>query len=101
MIPRACVALLLCLICLSTARAEGKLRLTVKETAGIRRFGYPVQVTLTLPRDVTDRDRFRLLADGKPVAAQFRSLANLGRKREVALDFNVNHAPLEEKTWTV
>jgi len=30
------------------ARAEDKLTLTVKETAGIRRFGYPVYVKLAL-----------------------------------------------------
>jgi dienelactone hydrolase len=73
--------------------------LTVRETAGIRRFGYPVHVTFALPRDVTDKDRFRLLSDGKPVAAQFRTLA--GEKRSVALDFNVSMGPLQVRHYTI
>ena len=35
--------------------------LAVKETAGIRRFGYPVHAVVQLARPVTTRDRFRLL----------------------------------------
>jgi hypothetical protein len=101
MCPRACLVIVLALLGLSPARAADRLEVTVKETAGIRRFGYPVAVTLTLPRDVTAKDRFRLLADGKPVAAQFRPLSALGQKRAVALDFNVNHAPRETITYTV
>jgi hypothetical protein len=82
------------------ARAEdGKLSLTVKETAGIRRFGYPVYAKLSLPREATQKDRFRLLSGGKPVAAQFRTLKD--DKKAVALDFTLSCAPLEKKTLTV
>jgi hypothetical protein len=101
MFPRACLVIVLGLLGLSAARAADKLELTVKETAGIRRFGYPVAVTLTLPRDVTSKDRFRLLANGKPVAAQFRPLSALGKKRDVALDFNVSFAPSDSIKYTV
>jgi hypothetical protein len=84
----------------SPARAEdGKLSLTVKETAGIKRFSYPVYVKLKLPREATEKDRFRLLADGKPVAAQFRLLKD--EKKAVALDFTLSCGPLEKKTLTV
>ncbi len=96
-----CLAILLAPLGLSAARGEGKLALTVKEAAGIRRFGYPVHAAFLLPGAARDRDRFRLLADGKPVAAQFRLLSSDRGKREVAVDFTVNHAPLEEKTYTI
>src|SRR5207302_1798410 len=84
---------LLLLLLLGSARGEGKLELTVNEPAGIRRFGYPVHATLKLPREVSEKDRFRLLAGGKPVAAQFRLVA--GQKKSVALDFNVSLGPDE------
>jgi hypothetical protein len=91
--------LLLLLLLVGSARGEGKLELTVSETAGIRRFGYPVHATLKLPREASDKDRFRLLAGDKPVPAQFRLLA--GEKKSVAVDFNVSLAPAESKTYTV
>src|SRR6476659_6160408 len=99
-------AILSCLAALALAasvRAEegGKLSLVVSEKAGIRRFGYPVYAKLELPREVTAKDRFRLLAGGKPVAAQFRSLAKAGEKAAVALDFAVSCGPLEKKAYTV
>ena len=83
----------------SADAVPGKRELTVAETAGIRRFGYPVHVILDLPGDVTAKDRFRLLAEGKPVAAQFRLLA--GQKRKAALDFTVSLGPLEKKRYAV
>src|SRR5947208_765564 len=49
--------------------ATGKLELTVKETAGIQRFGYPVHVVLALPRDVTEKDRLRLRTGKKALHA--------------------------------
>jgi hypothetical protein len=81
--------------------AVRRLDLVVRETAGIRRFGYPV--TVVLPPDATRAgERFRLLENGKPVPAQFRRVA--GRRGEVAtvyLDFNVSHGPLEMHTYQV
>src|SRR5436190_17123806 len=91
----ACLALPL----LADEAGDGKLTLTLTETAGLRRFGYPVHVTLTLPRNVEEKDRFRLLLDKKPVPAQFRALA--GNKKQVALDFSVNQAPFEKTTYTI
>jgi hypothetical protein len=100
---RAIVIGLAALALAPAARAGegGKLSLTVSEKAGIRRFGYPVYAKLEMPREVTAKDRFRLLAGGKPVAAQFRSLAKAGEKKAVALDFAVSCGPLEKKTYTV
>lgn len=85
-----------------TVRAEeagGAIDLTVRETAGIRRFGYPVHATVSLPREMSKEDRFRLLEGKKPAQAQFRSLANVGKKSAVALDFNVSLGPYETKTY--
>ena len=81
--------------------AVRRLELVVSETAGIRRFGYPV--TATLPRDAARAgNRFRLSENGKPVAAQFRRVAGKGAATEaVYLDFNVSHGPLEKRTYLV
>src|SRR5262249_47559368 len=89
----------------ASGRAEepaGVLRftVTVAETAGIRRFGYPVRVVLSLPQPVKDTEHFRLLEGGKPVTAQFRPRGDNDQGfRAVSLDFNVNHAPLETREY--
>jgi hypothetical protein len=69
----------------------------VKETAGIRRFGYPVLAVIALGQPGADAEHFQLLENGRPVVAQFRPQGD----RAVALDFTVNHAPLETRTYTV
>ncbi|HYM12495.1 MAG TPA: hypothetical protein VEU62_17290 [Bryobacterales bacterium] len=61
-------------------------RLRVTETAGIRRFSYPVTATLTAP------GQFRVLQDGHAVPAQFR-----GRE----FDFNVSLGPYESREYTL
>jgi hypothetical protein len=79
-----------------------QLPLTVSETAGIRRFGYPVSTVLNLPQPVPDASHFRLLDDGKPVRAQFRPLDQTrDGVRKVSLDFAVDHAPLESRKYVV
>jgi hypothetical protein len=79
-----------------------RLTLSVAETAGLRRFGYPVHVVLSLPQPVKDAEHFRLLEDGKPVTAQFRPQGDKDQGfRTVSLDFNVNHAPLETREYVV
>lgn len=64
-------------------------RIRVSETAGIRRFGYPV--TATLPASLAGRG-VRLLESGKPVAAQARG---------DQLDFSVSLGPYEQRDFTV
>jgi hypothetical protein len=78
------------------------LDLVVRETAGIRRFGYPVSVVLPAGAAARAGDRFRLLENGKPVTAQFRRVeGQRGQAAAVYLDFNVNHGPLEKHTYRV
>jgi hypothetical protein len=83
------------------APASGKVTLTVRETAGIRRFGYPVHVVLPLGRPVREADRFRLLENGRAIAAQFRPIRTDEAASGVHLDFNVSPGPLEKHTYTV
>jgi len=76
--------------------------MTVTETAGIRRFGYPVSAVIELQTPVPDIEHFRLIEHGKPVAAQFRPMGDPSRAiRAVSLDVNVSHAPLETRTYVV
>jgi hypothetical protein len=75
--------------------AVRQLRVTVAETAGIRRFGYPVEANLDLAEPVTAATRFRLLDRGKPIAAQFRTPG----PRAVSLDFTADHGPLETREY--
>ena len=91
------------LLALAAADEAGvrRLELVVRETAGLRRFGYPV--TVVLPADAAARggDRFRLLEGGQPVAAQFRRSEGGPGPSRVYLDFNVSHGPLEKHTYRV
>ena len=83
-------------------RPVQRLRVAVAETAGIRRFGYPVSTVLQLPEPVGDTAHFRLLDGNRPVRAQFGPLGDTaGRARAVSLDFAVDHAPLETREYVV
>lgn len=94
---RNALTLLLALAATEAARGE-ELTLTVKETAGIRRFSYPVSVKLELPRAATDKDRFRLVADGKATPAQFVVLKD---RKSVALDFTASLGPFDKQIYLV
>ncbi len=79
-----------------------RLTVVVRETAGIRRFGYPVSAVLSLPDPVKDAAHFRLLENGKPVAAQFQPSGDGGKGvRSVALDFTSSPGPNEKRTYVV
>jgi hypothetical protein len=77
---------------------ESSLTFRLKETAGLRRFGYPVHTVL--PEGSTGA-RYRLEQGGKPVPAQFREVSNPGGKPAVSLDFNASLGPLETQAYTV
>ena len=69
------------------------------ETAGLRRFGYPIHTVLPdvpLPAATW----FRLIRNGRTVPAQFRKFAWNGREL-VALEFNASPGPLDTEQYVV
>jgi hypothetical protein len=72
--------------------------LVLRETAGLRRFGFPVHALL--PGDPPGRNA-RLLREGRPVDAQFRRVAGADGRRALALDFVSGPGPLETERYVV
>ncbi|MBI4603226.1 MAG: acetylxylan esterase [Planctomycetes bacterium] len=75
--------------------------LRVRETAGIRRFSYPVAALLEpaglLPGPAPGA-RFRLLEGERPIEVQARSVAAVGERRDVlSLDFEGDFLPFQER----
>ncbi|MGE3818381.1 MAG: hypothetical protein AB7I30_03025, partial [Isosphaeraceae bacterium] len=77
---------------------DSRWTLRVQETAGLRRFGYPVHARL--PEGILG-PRFRLERDGKAVPGQFRKVEVEGSPPHVALDFNTSLGPLETQEFVV
>jgi hypothetical protein len=102
-----CGAVCAAALALLSGRAEepakaARLTLTVSEADGIRRFGYPVSAVLPVGKEAVEANRFRLLRDGKPVAAQFRPHPGPGKDAAaVVVDFTADNAPFEKQTYTV
>lgn len=69
------------------------IEIEVRETAGIRRFGYPI--SLELPKLSIEPAKARLRDGSKPVAAQFRQEDGGGAWW---LDFNLSMMPNEART---
>ena len=72
------------------------IEIEVRETAGIRRFGYPI--SLELPKLSIGPANARLRYGSKPVAAQFRQQDGGGAWW---LDFNLSLMPNEARTLTL
>jgi hypothetical protein len=66
----------------------------VRETAGLRRFGYPVTARIGISEPASS---LCLTENGKPVPAQFTQVAP-GR---IEADFNLNIGPNERRTFSV
>jgi hypothetical protein len=64
----------------------------VRETAGLRRFGYPVRTSFR-----STKTTLRLLENNKPIPAQFTQLEN----NQTDLDFNVSLGPLETREYRI
>jgi hypothetical protein len=75
-------------------RAETeRIEFDVRETAGIRRFSYPVTARLRLPQGWSMDKRYRLRRGEQTVAAQFSPSA--GDAGELLVDFHVSCLPHE------
>ncbi len=90
------IALTTVLLCGAPVRiagqAGGSVRLTVKETAGIRRTEYPVSTRVALARGaLTDLTHIRLRSGEAEVAGQYEATVKWddGSVRELDVDFNL------------
>lgn len=77
------------------------LKLEVRETAGIRRFGYPIAIKLPESISGATTGHFRLRDGDKPLPAQFRQEKNENDAGAWWLDFNVNMMPGEVRTFVL
>jgi hypothetical protein len=77
-------------------RPSQRVSLLVRETAGIRRFGYPVSAALPLTDPALRPEQFRLLEKGKPVPAQFSRVGNC-----IGLDFGSSPGPFETREYVI
>lgn len=85
----------------SDSAAAQKLELEVRETAGIRRFGYPIAVKLPESLASAAAGHFRLRDGDKPLPAQFRLEKTANDNGAWWLDFNVSMMPGEVRTFVV
>lgn len=85
----------------AAAHAAEPLRIEVRETAGIRRFGYPVSWRFRLPSEVPAATKFQLVDEDRGVAAQFRPASKGDEAREWSLNFNVNLLPYESHRYSI
>ncbi len=78
---------------------------TVSETAGLRRFGYPVTASLECSREsLVNLEKARLTdAEGQEVPAQFTAMSRWpdGSVRGLDVDFSPSPAPHEKLTYRV
>ncbi len=81
------------------ASAQRPITIEVQETAGIRRFQYPVAVRLQLEEPMTRETGFRLLLDDTPVLAQFRPAEQGEAVSAWWLDFPVDLLPYQTLTY--
>ena len=84
------------------AQAPATQDIRVRETAGIRRNGYPAHATLTLAKGaLSDAGNVRLMLSGKEVPGQFTATARWpdGSVSALDADFNASLGPGEESVF--
>ncbi len=79
-------------------RDDPPVRFRLIETAGLRRFGYPVSALL--PAGTPDQP-YQLVSDGQVVPAQFTATKGPAGGPRVALDFAASLGPLETREYQV
>ena len=83
------------------ASAAQPMIIEVQETAGIRRFQYPLAVRLQLAEPVARETDFRLLLDSQPMLAQFRPAEQGEAVAGWWLDFPVDLLPYQSLAYRV
>jgi hypothetical protein len=83
------------------AYSQHPIAIEVRETAGIRRFQYPVAAQLQLKAPVSNETNFRLLLDNQPVLAQFRPAEQGAASAGWFVDFPVNLLPYQSLVYAV
>ncbi len=90
---------------LASPAAAEPIRFSVTETAGLRRFGYPVTVSLESDRGAIEGiEQARLIdAAGAELPAQFTAMSKWpdGSVRSLDVDFATSPAPLETQAYCV
>lgn len=81
--------------------ATEQIEIEVSETAGIRRFNHPTTMTFNLTESVSEETSFRLLDNGQPIEAQFRSEGSHRERLRWWLDFPTSLLPYETKRFTI
>ena len=84
---------------LGAAPADGQAPFQLVETAGLRRFGYPIHAWL--PSELAGSRNFRLTRNGRNVPAQFRPGTGPDGRPAVSLDFNASPGPMETEEYIV
>ncbi|MEO8681542.1 MAG: hypothetical protein ABI665_21025 [Vicinamibacterales bacterium] len=85
-----------------SAQGPGAVAIRVKETAGIRRNGYPAHARVPIPRGaMANPTKARLMLNGKEVPGQYTAIDKWpdGSVQALDVDFNASVAPGEETTF--
>ena len=97
--------LILFLLTLATSAMAQSIKFSVSETAGLRRFGYPVTASMESAAGlIADAKMVRLLdGDSKEVPAQFTAMSKWadGSVRGLDIDFSPSPGPNETLTYRV
>ena len=97
--------LIVFMLTLATSVMAQTITFTVSETAGLRRFGYPVTASVEcVAGKLTDTEKTCLIAaDGQVVPAQFTAMSKWpdGSVRGLDVDFSPSLGPMETLTYRV
>jgi hypothetical protein len=95
----AIVGILFCAGAITGQEPDGRIAIQIRETAGLRRFGYPVTARIELASGaLRAADKCRLVgAEGKAISVQLTPMESHpdGSIRILEADFNLSPGPLE------
>lgn len=80
--------------------SAGRIAFRLKETAGLRRFSYPVHGVMP-ERTFATGLKYRLTRSGLEVPAQFREVGAESEHPSMIFDFNASPGPMETEEYTI